>query len=114
MTTQDPDANLVKAGFTSNPGVARIENLLAACKMGHGGSQVTLNLGMAAMTTSEVGAASLRCLRPRARQAPSGLREKLGEAQDVFSAKGGPVNSASMTIFTSSPTPMVVPGAGMP
>jgi len=35
---QDPDANLVKAVFTSNPGVAPTENLFAACKIGHGGS----------------------------------------------------------------------------
>jgi len=33
VTTQDPDANLVKAVFTSNPGVAPIENLFAACKI---------------------------------------------------------------------------------
>jgi hypothetical protein len=35
---QDPDANLVKAVFTSNPGVAPTENLFGACKIGHGGS----------------------------------------------------------------------------
>jgi len=58
VTTQDPDANLVKAGFTSNPGVAPIENLFAACKVDQGGSLERCNLGMAAMTAGAVGAAS--------------------------------------------------------
>jgi len=58
VTTQDPDANLVKAGFTSNPGVAPIENLFAACKIGQGGSQQRCNLGMTAMTTGELGVAT--------------------------------------------------------
>ena len=58
VTTQDPDANLVKAGFTSNPGVAPIENLFAACKVDQGGSLERCNLGMAAMTAGTVGAAN--------------------------------------------------------
>ena len=58
VTIQDPDASLVKAGFTSNPGVAPIENLFAACKIDKGGSQQRCNLGMAAMTASAIGAAS--------------------------------------------------------
>jgi len=58
VTTQNPDANLVKAGFTSGAGVAPIENLFAACKIGQGGSQQRCNLGMAAMTAGALGAAT--------------------------------------------------------
>jgi hypothetical protein len=58
VTTQNPDANLVKAGFTSGAGTAPIENLFAACKIGQGGSQERCSLGMAAMTTGALGAAT--------------------------------------------------------
>lgn len=58
VTTQDPDANLVKAGFTSIPGAAPIENLFAACKINQGGSQERCNLGMAAMTAGAIDGAS--------------------------------------------------------
>ncbi len=51
VTTQNPDVNLMKAGFDPNPGVGPIESLFAACKIGQGGTQERCNHGFAAMTT---------------------------------------------------------------
>jgi hypothetical protein len=49
VTNQNPDANLMKAGFVSTPPVPPVENLFAACKIGHGGTQERCNQGFAAM-----------------------------------------------------------------
>jgi hypothetical protein len=57
VTNQNPDANLMKAGFVSTPPVPPVENLFAACKIGHGGTQERCNQGFAAMTTGSLGAA---------------------------------------------------------
>jgi hypothetical protein len=57
VTTQNPDANLMKAGFAPNPGVGPIESLFAACKIGHGGTQERCNQGFAAMTAGTLGGA---------------------------------------------------------
>ena len=57
VTTQNPDANLMKAGFDPNPGVGPIESLFAACKIGHGGTQERCNQGFAAMTAGTLSGA---------------------------------------------------------
>jgi hypothetical protein len=51
VTTQSPDANLMKAGFDPNPGVGPVESLFAACKIGQGGTQERCTQGFAAMMT---------------------------------------------------------------
>lgn len=58
VTPQDPDANLVKAGFTPAPGTPPIERLFAACNVGHGGDQATCARGFQAMIAGALGAAS--------------------------------------------------------
>jgi hypothetical protein len=55
VTNQNPDANLMKAGFDPNPGVGPIQSLFAACNIGHGGTQERCNQGFAAMTTGSLG-----------------------------------------------------------
>ena len=57
VTPQDPDANLVKAGFTA-PGTPPIEKLFAACNIGHGGDQAECTRGLQAMTASALGVAT--------------------------------------------------------
>ena len=57
VTTQNPDANLMKAGFDPNPGVGPLESLFAACKIGHGGTQERCNQGFAAMTAGTLSGA---------------------------------------------------------
>lgn len=51
VTPQDPDSNLVKAGFVPDPGSRPIEKLFAACKVNQGGSQEACNRGILAMVT---------------------------------------------------------------
>lgn len=58
VTRQDPDANLVKAGFGPDAGGAPIDKLFAACKIAQGGDQTACNRGMAAMTAGTLGVAS--------------------------------------------------------
>ena len=58
VTPQDPDANLVKAGFTPGPGTPPIEKLFAACKVNQGGNQAECSRGMQAMVAGALGAAS--------------------------------------------------------
>ncbi|HZC76759.1 MAG TPA: hypothetical protein VE258_03375, partial [Ktedonobacterales bacterium] len=55
VTTQNPDANLMKAGFNSTPVAPPVENLFAACKINQGGNQQRCNQGFAAMTAGAVG-----------------------------------------------------------
>ena len=73
----------------------------------HGSTQIVIRCS---------GRPKLRDSRPRCnatfQQGKSVVRR--GEYSGHFCSKGGPVNSASMTTSTSSLTPMVVPGAGMP
>jgi hypothetical protein len=57
VTTQNPDVNLMKAGFDPNPGVGPVESLFAACKIGHGGTQERCNQGFAAMTAGTLSGA---------------------------------------------------------
>jgi len=55
VTNQDPDANLVRAGFAGDANGPPIEKLFAACKIGQGGSQESCTRGMTAMTTGALG-----------------------------------------------------------
>jgi hypothetical protein len=57
VTVQDPDSNLVKAGFAPDPGVPPIEKLFAACKIGQGGTQADCSRGMQAMIAGALGVA---------------------------------------------------------
>jgi hypothetical protein len=57
LTNQNPDANLVRAGFTPDPDGQPIEKLFAACKIGHGGTMESCNHGMQAMLTGSLGVA---------------------------------------------------------
>lgn len=57
LTPQNPDTNLVKAGFTSDPGGQPIEKLFAACQIGHGGTAEGCKRGMQAMLTGALGVA---------------------------------------------------------
>jgi hypothetical protein len=57
LTQQNPDASLVKAGFTPDAGGQPIEKLFAACKIGHGGTMEGCNRGMQAMLTGALGVA---------------------------------------------------------
>ena len=52
LTSQNPDANLVRAGFAGNP---PIEALFAACKIGQGGTQARCSQGFAALISGAVG-----------------------------------------------------------
>ncbi len=58
VTPQDPDANLVKAGFVPAPGTPPIEKLFAACKLDQGGSQAECTRGLQAMMAGALGIAS--------------------------------------------------------
>jgi hypothetical protein len=58
VTPQDPDANLVKAGFVPAPGTPVVEKLFAACNIGHGGQQADCTRGLQAMIAGALGAAS--------------------------------------------------------
>jgi hypothetical protein len=55
LTTQDPDANLVRAGFAPDPGGQPIDKLFAACKIDQGGTQQRCNQGMQALTAGTIG-----------------------------------------------------------
>jgi hypothetical protein len=55
VTNQDPDANLVRAGFPGDAAGPPIEKLFAACKIGQGGVQEVCNRGMTAMTLGALG-----------------------------------------------------------
>lgn len=57
LTPQNPDANLVKAGFTPDPGGQAVEKLFAACQVGHGGTMEDCKRGMQAMLTGALGVA---------------------------------------------------------
>ena len=57
LTDQNPDANLVRAGFTPDPDGQPIEKLFAACRVGHGGTMESCNHGMQAMITGALGVA---------------------------------------------------------
>ena len=57
LTAQNPDANLVRAGFTPDPDGQPIEKLFAACRVGHGGTMESCNHGMQAMLTGALGVA---------------------------------------------------------
>ncbi|MGH8264593.1 MAG: hypothetical protein ACRET4_14025 [Steroidobacteraceae bacterium] len=56
VTSQNPDANLMKAGFNSTPVAPPVENLFAACKIGQGGNQERCTQGFAAMRAGALGA----------------------------------------------------------
>jgi hypothetical protein len=58
LTPQNPDANLVKAGFTPDSGGQPIEKLFAACKIGHGGTMEDCKRGMQAMLSGALGVAA--------------------------------------------------------
>ena len=58
VTPQDPDANLVKAGFAPSPGTPPVEKLFAACKINQGGNQADCSRGLQAMIAGALGAAS--------------------------------------------------------
>ncbi len=58
VTPQDPDANLVKAGFTAAPGTLPIEKLFAACKVNQGGDQAECARGLQAMIAGALGVAT--------------------------------------------------------
>ena len=58
VTPQDPDANLVKAGFTAAAGTPPVEKLFAACKVNQGGNQADCARGMQAMIAGALGVAS--------------------------------------------------------
>ena len=55
VTPQDPDANLVKAGFVPDAAAPPVEKLFAACRIAQGGSQEQCNRGMQAMIGGAVG-----------------------------------------------------------
>jgi hypothetical protein len=57
VTSQDPDANLVKAGFTA-PSTPPVEKLFAACNIGHGGNQAECSRGLQAMIAGALGEVS--------------------------------------------------------
>jgi hypothetical protein len=56
VSTQNPDANLVQAGFTPDPGAPPIEKLFAACNLAKGGVQERCNVAMRALTAGTIGA----------------------------------------------------------
>lgn len=57
VTKENPDSNLVKAGFAADAGAPPIEKLFAACKVGQGGSQASCSRGMQAMIAGSLGVA---------------------------------------------------------
>ena len=57
LTNQNPDANLVKAGFTPDPDGQPIEKLFAACKVGQSSTLENCKRGMQAMLTGSLGIA---------------------------------------------------------
>jgi hypothetical protein len=57
LTGQNPDANLLKAGFTPEAGGQPIDKLFAACKVGHGGTAEECKRGMQAMLGGTLGVA---------------------------------------------------------
>jgi hypothetical protein len=59
ITNQNPDTNLVKAGFAPAPGGQPIERLFDACRLNQGGTQERCNQGMVALTTGAVAQATL-------------------------------------------------------
>jgi hypothetical protein len=59
ITSQNPDTNLVRAGFAPAPGGQPIDKLFDACRLNQGGTQERCNQGMQALTTGAVGAAAL-------------------------------------------------------
>ena len=52
LTNQNPDANLVRAGFAAPQPV---ERLFAACQIHHGGDQATCNKGLSALKLGTIG-----------------------------------------------------------
>jgi hypothetical protein len=58
VTPQNPDSNLVNAGFAPDAGAAPIDKLFAACNLGHGGDQATCTRGFQAMVTGALGSAN--------------------------------------------------------
>ena len=54
VTSQDPDANLAKAGFAGDASGPPIEKLFAACKISQGGSQDSCTRALAALTSGAV------------------------------------------------------------
>ncbi len=57
LTPQNPDANLVGAGFTADSGGQPVEKLFAACNVGHGGTMEDCKRGMQAMLSGALGVA---------------------------------------------------------
>jgi hypothetical protein len=57
VTKEDPDINLVKAGFAANAGAQPIDRLFAACKVGQGGSRASCSRGMQSMIAGSLGVA---------------------------------------------------------
>jgi hypothetical protein len=55
VTNQDPDANLMRAGFAGDASGPPVDKLFAACKIGQGGVQEVCNRGMTAMTAGSLG-----------------------------------------------------------
>ena len=58
VTRQNPDEQLIKAGFAANAGGAPIDTLFAACNVGHGGDQGRCSLGVTAMMAGALGVAT--------------------------------------------------------
>jgi hypothetical protein len=56
VTKEDPNNNLVKAGFGADAGTP-VEKLFAACNIGNGGNQASCNRGMNAMVAGALGIA---------------------------------------------------------
>jgi len=57
VTKENPDSNLVKAGFGAEAGAQPIEKLFAACKVSQGGDQATCARGLQAMVAGSLGMA---------------------------------------------------------
>jgi hypothetical protein len=57
VTPQNPDSNLVKAGFAADASAPPIEKLFAACKVNQGGNQADCSRGFQAMVAGALGVA---------------------------------------------------------
>jgi hypothetical protein len=58
VTLQNPDSNLIKAGFVPDPGAAPIDKLFVACNIKQGGDQAECSRGLQAMIAGAAGVAS--------------------------------------------------------
>src|SRR5215207_9144184 len=55
LSTQNPDTNLVRAGFAADAAGQPIDKLFAACNFAQGGTQERCNQGMLALTAGTIG-----------------------------------------------------------